>query len=345
MSIELRARDIAIAGSSIRTLTKVDFTNDTKVWWGGVTLLTTLPCGNELVLSTGEIFCEGFIESGSYIRERELSVSRRAVPTLIRKNIHYRLRASVSLGKLDEHGEKFRISTEIPVKIRAEQIFEPNPVSLTIKGMSFSIEKDTVQPGEEIKLNYKTEGLKLLTVNLVNDSNVNCSCPKYAKVCVHIKKNPPEILTTVEEKNPTQGYLSIRIPQYAEHSYNYFWEPTERTQWSQTLGAYSYWYLDILCMKITGEIIRFQIPINIVLPPMGEEGLFEEAKSRSIFKEGLLPQLLEVSVKKKESDKLSIFLTNNSKQKLKGVTVKVVGIKEELFETAPYMLGIRELPV
>jgi hypothetical protein len=272
-------------------------------------------------------------------------VSRRVVPTLIRKNIHYVLRASVSVGKPDKRGEEIKIFTDRPIKIRSEQNFEPNPVSLTIKGMSFSIEKDAVQPGEIIKLNYRTEGLKLLTVNLVNDSNVNCACPKYANVCVHVKKNPPEILTTVEEKNPTQGYLSIRIPQYAEHSYNYFWEPTERTQWSQTLGVYSYWYLDIICTKVTGESIRFQIPINIVLPPMGEEGLFEETKTRDILKGGLLPQSLEVSLKQKEKDKLSMLITNNSKQKLKGVTVKVVGIKEELFETSPYMLGIRELPI
>lgn len=345
MSIELRARDVVAAGSSIRTLTKVDFPNDTKVWWGGVSLLTNLPCGNELTLATGEIFCEGFLESGSYIRERELSVSRRVVPTLIRKNIHYVLRASVSVGKPDKRGEEVKFFTDRPIKIRSEQNFEPNPVSLTIKGMSFSIEKDTVQPGEIIKLNYRTEGLKLLTVNLVNDSNVNCACPKYANVCVHVKKNPPEILTTVEEKNPTQGYLSIRIPQYAEHSYNYFWEPTERTQWSQTLGVYSYWYLDIICTKVTGESIKFQIPINIVLPPMGEEGLFEEAKARGILKGGLLPQSLEVSVKQREKDRLSMFIINNSKQKLKGVTVRVVGIKEELFETVPYMLGVRELPV
>lgn len=345
MSIELRAKDAAAAGSSVRTLTKVDLANDTKVWWGGVTLLTNLPCGNELPLSTGEIFCEGFLESGSYIRERELSLSRRAVPTLIRKNLHYLIRATVSVGKPDKHGEEFKISSERPIKIRAEQNFEPNPVSLTIKGMSFSIEKDAVQPGEVIKLNYKTEGLKLLTVNLVNDSNINCSCPKYAKVCVHIKKNPPEILTTVEEKNPTQGYLSIKIPQYAEHSYNYFWEPTERTHWSQTLGVYSYWYLDILCTKVTGESIKFQIPINIVLPPLGEEGLFEESKSRSILKGSVLPQSLEVSVKRKEKDQLSMLITNNSKQKLEGVTIKVVGIKEELFEITPYMLGIKELPI
>nr|MDO8079607.1 hypothetical protein [Candidatus Freyarchaeota archaeon] len=345
MSIELRAKDAAAAGSSVRTLTKFDLANDTKVWWGGVTLLTNLPCGNELPLSTGEIFCEGSLENGTYIRERELSVSRRAVPTLIRKNIHYLIRATVSVGKPDKHGEEFKISSERPIKIRLEQNFEPNPVSLTIKGMSFSVEKDTVQPGEIIKLNYKTEGLKLLTVNLVNDSNINCSCPKYAKVCVHIKKNPPEILTTVEEKNPTQGYLSIRIPQYAEHSYNYFWEPTERTQWSQTLGVYSYWYLDIICTKVTGESIKFQIPINIVLPPLGEEGLFEESKARSILKGNVLPQSLEVSVKQKEKDQLSMLITNNTKQKLKGVTIKVVGIKEELFEIAPHMLGIKELPI
>ncbi len=344
MSIELRARDFAVAGSSIRTVTKFDLAEDTKVWWGGVTLLTNLPCGNELPLSSSEVFCEGFLESGTYVRERELSVSRRAVPTLIRKNVHYLIRASLSVGKLDRYGEAFKIVSEKPIKIRSEQRFEPNPVSLTIKGMSFNIEKDAVQPGEVIKLNYKTEGLKLLTVDLVNDSNISCSCPKYAKVCVHIKKNPPEILTTVEEKNPTRGYLSIRVPQYAEHSYNYFWEPTERTQWSQTFGAYSHWYLDITCIKVTGESIKFQIPINIVLPPMEEAGLFEEAKAQNILKGKLLPQSIEVSVEQKEKEKLVIHVTNNTKQELKGVTIKVVGIKEELFETAPYMLGIKRLP-
>ncbi|MFB0562608.1 MAG: hypothetical protein ACETWM_15490 [Candidatus Lokiarchaeia archaeon] len=345
MSIEVRAKDSAAAGSSIRTVTKFDLANDTKVWWGGASLLTNLPCGNELPLSTSEIFCEGFLENGTYIRERELTVSRRVIPTLIRKNVHYLIRTTLSVGKPDKHGEEFKIVTERSIKIRSEQKFEPNPVSLTIKGMSFNIEKDAVQPGEIIKLNYKTEGLKLLTVNLVHDTNITCSCPKYAKVCVHIKKNPPEVLTTVEEKNPTQGYLSIRIPQYAEHSYNYFWEPTERTQWSQTFGAYSYWYLDITCTKITGESIKFQIPINIVLPPIQEEGLFEESKARGILKGKILPQSLEVSVEQKEKDQLGMHVTNNAKQELKGVTIKVVGIKEELFETAPYMLGIKKLPV
>lgn len=345
MSIEVRAKDSAAAGSSIRTVTKFDLSNYTKVWWGGVVLLTKLPCGNELPLSTSEIFCEGFLENGTYIRERELTVSRRAVPTLIRKNVHYLIRTTLSVGKPEKHDEEFKIVTERPVKIRSEQKFEPNPVSLTIKGMSFSIEKDAVQPGEIIKLNYKTEGLKLLTVNLVHDTNITCSCPKYAKVCVHIKKNPPEVLTTVEEKSPTQGYLSVRIPQYAEHSYNYFWEPSERTHWSQTFGAYSYWYLDITSTKVTGESIKFQIPINIVLPPTMEEGLFEESKARDILKGKISPQSLEVSVEKKEKEKLIMQVTNNTKKELKGVTIRVVGIKEELFETAPYMLGIKALPV
>ncbi len=345
MSIELRAKDSAAAGSSIRTITKFDLADDTKIWWGGLTLQTNLPCGNELPLSTSEIFCEGFLENGTYIRERELSISRRAVPTLIRKNIHYLIKATLSVGKPGKHGEEFKIVSERPIKIRSEQKFEPNPVSLTIKGMSFSIEKDSVLPGEIIKLNYKTEGLKLLTVNLVHDTNINCACPKYAKVCVHIKRNPPETLTTVEEKNPTQGYLSLRIPQYAEHSYNYFWEPTERTQWSQTFGAYSYWYLDVICTKITGESIKFQIPINILLPPLGDEGLFEESKAKGILQGKILPQSLEVAVEQKEDKRLSMHVTNNTKKELKGVTIKVVGIKEELFETAPYMLGVKKLPV
>ncbi|WXG40329.1 MAG: hypothetical protein WED07_05850 [Candidatus Freyarchaeum deiterrae] len=344
MSIEVRAKESAAAGSNIRTIAKFDFAEDTKVWWGGVTLLTNLPCGNELPLSTSEIFCEGLFENGTYLRERELTISRRAVPTLIRKNVHYLIRATLSVGHPDKHGEAFKIVTEEPIKIRSEQKFEPNPVSITIKGMGFSIEKDAVLPGEVIKLNYKTEGLKLLTVDLVNDSNINCSCPKYANVCVHIKKNPPETLTTVEEKNPTQGYLSIRVPQYAEHSYNYLWEPTERTQWSQTFGAYSYWYLDITCTKITGESIKFQIPINIILPPVKEEGLFEESKAQGILKGKILPQSLEVSVEQKDKDNLSMSVTNNAKQELKGVTIKVVGIKEELFETAPFMLGIKKVP-
>ncbi|MGQ9719702.1 MAG: hypothetical protein ACUVXA_00055 [Candidatus Jordarchaeum sp.] len=345
MSIELRAKDAAAAGSSVRTVSKFDFAEDTKVWWGGLTLLTNLPCGNELPLATSEIFCEGFLENGTYIRERELPISRRAVPTLIRKNIHYIIKATLSVGRPDRHGEEFKIVAERPIKIRSEQRFEPNPVSLIIKGMSFSIEKDSVLPGEVIKLDYKTEGLKLLTVDLVHDTNINCACPKYAKVCVHIKKNPPEILTTVEEKSPTRGYLSVRIPQYAEHSYNYFWEPTERTHWSQTFGAYSYWYLDVTCTKVTGETIKFQIPINIILPPTGDEGLFEESKAKGIILGKIPPQAIEVLVTQKDKNKLSMHVTNNTKQELKGVTIKVVGIKEELFETASYMLGIKKLPV
>ncbi|MBS7287193.1 MAG: hypothetical protein KIH01_00165 [Candidatus Freyarchaeota archaeon] len=343
MSIKLFSSNVAEIGGSLKTRTIFSIDKDTEIWGGSVSLLTKLPCGNELTVASSDIFCEGVLRKGEYVRLRELIISRRAVPSIPNK-VDYTLRALLSVKKLGTREEEWRIYSEIPVTLVARVAAEATPVSLNIKGMTFSLEKDTFEPGEEVKLKYFTQNIRTMTVSLIHEANLQCACPQYRTICSHVKKQSRERILSVEEKNPGSGFVTIKIPGYAEPSYNYLWEPPEVTYWSLTFGAYSRWYLEVECVKASGEAIRFQIPINVVTEEKIEEKLFEETvEEPKPFSKPLDPRLITVSASR-GAPKITFIVKNTSSTPLKGVTVRISAIKEELFEVKPYVYGIAELP-
>ncbi len=343
MSIKLFSGDVAEVGGALKAKAIFSVDEDTEIWGGNVSLFTKLPCGNELTVANSEVFCEGKLEKGEYVRLRELIISRRVIPSISNK-VSYTLRASLLIKRPGTREEEWRIYSEKPVKLLAKTSAEATPVTMNIKGMIFSLDKDAFKPGEEIKLNYSTQNVRLMVVNLVHETNIQCACPQYRNICAYVKKQPREKIFTVEEKNPGSGFVTIKIPGYAEPSYNYLWEPPEVTYWSLTFGAYSRWYLEVECMKAGGESIMFQIPINIVTEEKIEEKFFEEpVEVAKLLSKPLDPGAINATMRKEES-KVMFTIRNESNNFLKGVTVRVSGIKEELFEVKPYAYGISELP-
>ncbi|MEM4679203.1 MAG: hypothetical protein QXP17_02795, partial [Candidatus Jordarchaeales archaeon] len=276
-----------------------------------------------------------------YVRSRELVISRRVVPSIPNK-VSYFLRAILSMKKPGTREEEWRLSSEKPVTLLARVFAEATPVSMNIKGMSFSLEKDTFKPGEEIKLKYSVQNVRTMKVDLIHESNITCACPRYKTVCAYVKRHPKEKVLSVEELNPGSGVVTIKIPAYAEPSYNYLWEPPEVTFWSLVFGAYSRWYLEVECLRTSGESVMFQIPINVVTEERVVEKIFEEAAEKAKPFKPLDPHSIVISVKREDS-KVKFIVKNVSSRVLKGVTVRVNAIKEELFEVKPYVYGIAEL--
>ncbi|MHA1607759.1 MAG: hypothetical protein ACTSWP_09530 [Candidatus Freyarchaeota archaeon] len=338
MSIKLFSSNVAEVGGSLKTRVVFDIDEDMEIWWGGFILSTTLPCGNELTVASNEVFCEGVIGKGEYVRSRELIISRRVVPSIPNK-VNYTLKAVLSVKKPGTREEERRLSAEKPVTLVAKVAAEPTPVSMSIKGMRFIMDRDTFKPGDEVKLNYFTQNVKVLTVSLIHEANIRCSCPQYRAVCAHVKKQPGEKVMSVEERNPGSGFITLKIPGYAEPSYNYLWEPPEVTYWSLTFGAYSRWYLEVECAMVSGESVKFQIPINVVTEEKIEEHLFEEVAEKFKPLSNLEPQSIEVTMSQGNATP-RFKVKNKSGRTLKGITVRISGIKEELFEVKPYVHGI-----
>ncbi len=338
MSIKLFSSNVAEVGGSLKTRVVFDIDEDMEIWWGGFILSTTLPCGNELTVASNEVFCEGVIGKGEYVRSRELIISRRVVPSIPNK-VNYTLKAVLSVKKPGTREEERRLSAEKPVTLVAKVAAEPTPVSMSIKGMRFIMDRDTFKPGDEVKLNYFTQNVKVLTVSLIHEANIRCSCPQYRAVCAHVKKQPGEKVMSVEERNPGSGFITLKIPGYAEPSYNYLWEPPEVTYWSLTFGAYSRWYLEVECAMVSGESVKFQIPINVVTEEKIEEHLFEEVAEKFKPLSNLEPQSIEVTMSQGNTTP-RFKVKNKSGRTLKGITVRISGIKEELFEVKPYVHGI-----
>ena len=119
-------------------------------------------------------------------------------------------------------------------------------------------------------------------------------------------------------------------------------------------GDYTEWSLLVLGKKSTGragEKIRFEVPITILKKsvPKKEEGVdlftpgvtggmnvFEQIPSK--FQKRF--KLVSIESESKEGlNEYSIRFKNISKKDLEGVTVKLSGLQEGLFETNPQLIG------
>ena len=343
-------------GDKLNIRTKFDFDADTTLLWSGIRLITNPPCLKELQINKEEIFSTGFFEAGEYIRDKAMLIKNNVVPTIKNRNLEYLiqliLRKENPINPEDDLIVKKTHEIDISLKESKVQAIKQNPVSLSISGLNINITKDVFKPGETIKINYSSQNLKEIEIRLLQKANLVCYCEAYGKTCRKVEELPPAIAGDVKTKNTEKGFLLLRVPEVAEPSHNYLWEPTEKEYWGLKYGDYSQWSLMIIGKKkpeFGRDIIRFEMPITIMASPIDEEkegiDLFAGGGGVPSLFDGVSSKFQKVyKVNSIESDmeKYTLKIENISKEDLEGVTVKLSGLQEGLFETAPILTGFNK---
>jgi len=343
-AVKLATEEEAFIGTSAIVQSTFNLLEDTKIFWAGSRISAKRPCGRDIVISKADIFCEGQLEKGSYIREKILPISNRVPPTVKDRNLTYHIRSEINMVKPEKGSEEEYFFAETPILLKAMPIkpSEGAPVSVSLKGIKIEMEKDHFFPGETIKIDYELEKFKDLEVDLVKDANVTCYCPNFAPTCIHIKPKPPSIEDSVK---PTlkSGSLKLNLPSFIELSHRYIWEPPEKTRWKETYGDYVNWMLEIIGTRIN-EIVKFQVPIYIEAEYNSEDSalFFSKQSKPPALQNILVPDLIQTPTYDLDGNKLTITLRNESKKTLLGITVKIVPIESDFFELPPYLTGINE---
>lgn len=319
---------------------------DTRIFWAGSRIYAKRLCGKEIVVSKADIFCEGQLEKGEYIREKSIPISNRVPPSVKERNLSYRIRTEISMVKPGTRSEEEFFFAETPLLLKTGPIpnSNPHPVEVSITGIKIQMDKDHFQPGDTIKIDYKLAKFKAFEIVLLKDANITCNCPEYAPTCVHIKPKPPSVEKSIKASNLTMGTLQIPLPSFIEVSHRYVWEPPEKTRWKDTYGDYVNWILEAIGTRSSGEIVKFQIPITIVKKATPEESdLFSSTQTKApALNKILLPESLEIATHNIEEKRLTLSLKNKSKEVLNGVTVKITPIESMFFELPPILTGVNE---
>ncbi|MBD3256424.1 MAG: hypothetical protein GF383_15105 [Candidatus Lokiarchaeota archaeon] len=348
-------------GDNLTVRTNYLFEEDTSILWSGLRLITHPPCSKELQIAKAEIFPRGVFEAGEYLRDRAILIKNNVVPTIKKRDLEYSiqmiLRKKNPMNPDDDIMIKKENNVEIRVKKSQLQQKKPNPVSFTISGLHIELTKDIFKPGETIKVNYTSEGLREIEVRLLQKANLICYCDAYGKNCRKVEELPPAIAGDVKTRtNTDKGYMLLKVPEIAEPSHNYLWEPSEKEHWGFKYGDYSEWSLLVIGKRrpeFGREPIKFDFPITITSAPITEkkieEDLFssEKASARSLFngvssKFQKTFKVVSVDSDLENLEKYKVKIKNTSKNNLKGVTVKITGLQEGLFETAPSLRGFKE---
>ena len=319
---------------------------DTDIFWAGTRIYAKRLCGKDIVISKVDVFCEGQLEKGEYIREKTIPISNRVPPTVKERNLAYHIRSEISMVKPGTRAEEEFFFAEAPIYIKAGPIkfAEPNPVEVSLTGIKIRMDKDQFQPGETIKIEYQLGKFKDFEVDLLKDANVTCHCPDYAPTCIHIKPKPPAVEKSVKAKNLTSGTIQIPLPFSIEETHRYVWEPPERTRWKDTYGDYVNWVLEAIGTRISGEAVKFQIPITIIRKQTAEDSeLFSTKQTKGpTLKKILLPDSIQIVNQDLTEKRIALSIKNNSKETLQGVTFKVIPIESEFFEMPPFLTGVNE---
>lgn len=341
-------------GDKLNVRTNFKFEEDTSILWAGIKLITQPPCLKELQISKEEIFSKGHFEAGKYTRERSLLIKTNVVPTIRNRNLEYELKLIMRQPHPTDPDDDLVINKTQKVEIRsrdsATQKKQPNPISFSISGLNVLLTKDVFKPGETIKVSFTSEVLKHIEIRLLQKSNLVCYCDAYGQTCRKVEELPPAIAGDAKTSTVEKGFLLLKVPEVAEPSHNYLWEPTEKEYWGFKFGDYTQYSL-LIIGKMKSEYgrepISFELPITIVSKPTGEEkkeaDLFSGTPSAapSLF-DGIsskFQKTYKVTSIDSDLEKFKIRIKNISKENLKGVTVKVSGLQEGLFETAPTLTG------
>ncbi len=161
---------------------------------------------------------------------------------------------------------------------------------------------------------------------------------------------PPAIAGDSRTTDMDKKFLLLKVPEIAQPSHNYLWEPHEKEFWGFKYGSYVKWSL-LLIGKPKSEYgkepIKFDVPITIIAKPADNQKLEVDLFSGispaapSIF-DGVsskFQKIYKIISIDSDMEKYIIKIKNTSKETLKGVTVKVTGLQEGLFETSPILSG------
>ena len=345
-AVKLITEPQALVGTSIVVKTTFNLPENTKIYWAGNRIYAKRLCGRDIVLSKVDIFCEGQLEKGEYIREKSLPLSTRVPPTVKERNLNYVIRSEISMIKPGTHSEEEYFFAENPIILKAgpKRTEEPQPVDVSMTGIKIHMDTDHFHPGETIRMDYKLEKFKDLEVDLVKNANITCNCPDYAPTCIHIKPKPPSVETSVKAKNLTSGSLQLILPSYIETTHRYVWEPPEKMRWKETYGDYVNWLLEVIGTHSSGEIVKFQIPINIIgkKTPENDELFSIKQVEAPLRKKILVPDSFQIDTYTLDEKQLILSIKNNSKEILRGVTVKIIPIESEFFELPPRLTGVNK---
>ena len=345
-AVKITSEPEAFVGTSVVVKNTFNLPEDVKIFWAGSRIYAKRLCGRDILISKADVFCEGQLEKGEYIREKTLPISTRVPPSVKERNLGYRIRSEISMVKPSTKSEEEFFFAENPILLKASpgKGLDFHPVDLSITGIKIHLDKDHFQPDETIKIDYELKQFKNFEVNLVKDANITCNCPDYAPTCVHIKPKPPSVEKAVKASNLTRGTLQIPLPSFLELTHRYQWEPPEKTRWKETFGDYVNWLLEVNGTHTSGENVKLQIPITIYKKPSPEDGELFSSKQASgpIFQKLLVPDLIDIILAGRDQNRLIIGLKNNSKEVLKGVTVKIIPIESEFFELPPNLTGVNE---
>ncbi|MFW9940460.1 MAG: hypothetical protein ACFFFT_05425 [Candidatus Thorarchaeota archaeon] len=341
-------------GDKLNIKTQFNFEEDTDILWSGIRLITNPPCQKEVQVSKEEIFSKGSFEAGKYIREKSILIKTNVVPTIKNRNLNYHLKLILRQPNPLNPEDDLVINKSHDIEIKAKdsgfQAKIPKPISFSISGLNILLSKDVFKPGETIKINFSSEELKDLEVRLLQDANIVCYCEAYGQTCSKVDELPPAIAGDVRTTNFEKEFLLLKVPEIAEPSYNFIYSPSEKEQFGFRYGAYTQWKLLFIGKKKPEygvEPIRFEVPIYIAFTPLVEEkvgvDLFASgaAGASSLF-DGVsskFQKIYKVISIDSDIDKYILRIKNISKEDLHGVTVKVLGLQEGLFETSPNLTG------
>ena len=343
-------RGSVFIGDKLNIRTKFIFDEPTSILWSGLRLITNPPCTKELQITKDEIFSKGNFEAGEYLRDKSLLIKGNVVPTIKKRNLSYTVQMILRKENPINPERNIEVKRDHEIEIRSKdaqsQPLKQNPISFSISGLNIDLSKDVYKPGETIKINYLSQDLKQLEIRLLQSANIVCYCEAYGHNCRQVEELPPAIAGDVKTNNTDEGFLLLKIPEIAEPSHNFLWEPTEKEYWGFRYGDYTKWSLLVLGkQKVGRDIIKFEVPITIVAKPIIEEkesvDLFSGGGSPSLF-EGVTSRFQKIfKIVSIDSDleKFTLRIKNTSNEDLNGVTIKVSGLQAGLFESAPTLTG------
>ena len=356
--VKLKLEDLnkgtVFIGDKLNVKAQFNFEKASDILWSGIRLNTNHPCLRELQVAKEEIFNKGHFEAGEYIRERSLLIKTNVMPTIKNRNLNYFLKLILRqpnpINPEDDLVINKTHDIDIKIKVSDLQTKAPNPISFSISGLNVLLTKDIYKPGETIKISFTSDVLREIEVRLLQNANIVCYCEAYGQNCSKVEELPPAIAGDSKTTNIEKGFLLLKVPEIAEPSHNYLWSPSEKEMFGFRYGAYTKWSLLIIGKKkpeFGQEPIKLEVPITITGSPISEKkvgiDLFAggAAEASSLF-DGIsskFQKVYKVISIDSDIDRYKLRVKNISKENLKGVTVKVLGLQEGLFETAPSLTG------